>query len=120
MKENPDGTITWRGVNYPGRSAFFDDVKFDSERWFNYWWDKSQEIKTKKLTPQAADRIKNDLTHEALTYGMTKQVIKEHQKYHEISTELHTALEFAISNYIQWKKENSVVNIVINKLFSWK
>lgn len=116
LKENLDGSITWKGVTYPGHQAYFDKVNFDPERWFEYWWNKAQEIKTKKLTPQQADRIKERLTQEALTYGLTKQTIKKHQRYHEISDELDLALEYAISNYTQWKKENSVLNIFINKL----
>tara|TARA_Y100000310_G_C20254333_1_gene610581 strand:+ start:197 stop:598 length:402 start_codon:yes stop_codon:yes gene_type:complete len=104
MKENPDGTLTYKGVNYPGVSALQDHVNFDPGKWFIFWKQKAVEIKKQRFELHQLKNIHKSFVHELLTYTGTRQMVELHQELNQLSSELQIAFQMAYSNHRDSRK----------------
>lgn len=117
VKQLPSGEIEFKGIKYPGFTAHKDDITFDSKKWFEHWEKLIDEIKESKFDIEQINDIFDEFKTDLMSYGLIKQMTKEHQRVNEIGAKLKIAFHKSYSNYRDSKKGfwSFVSGLFINK-----
>ncbi|MEK6858508.1 MAG: hypothetical protein AABX53_01190 [Nanoarchaeota archaeon] len=94
-----DGRVLYQGRIYEAARAIHQKVAFDPKRWFAHWEQRIAEIKKLKLEYYQIRNIHEDIVHDFLMYGYTKQMVDKHQDINELMVKLKLAFYEAYNNY---------------------